>query len=51
MNDNIAMEIKQTDKKNYELKFNIEPLANKLGISKERLAELIADEFIKIVMG
>lgn len=31
----------------YEVTFDIQPLADKLGLSKQRCAELLADEFMR----
>lgn len=43
------IDAKNLDKSNYEITFNIQPLADRLGISKEKLAEKLADEFMKIL--
>lgn len=40
---------KNIEDKKYELVIDIEPLSNQLGITKQRCAELIADEFMKII--
>lgn len=43
------IEAKKLDESNVEITFNIQPLADRLGISKEKLDEKLADEFMKIL--
>jgi hypothetical protein len=46
--ENIKLLAKQIDSTKWEVTFDIQPLADKIGISKQRCAELLADEVMKI---
>lgn len=39
----------EIDKKTYQVTFDIEPLAKKLDISKDKCAELLANEIMKLL--
>lgn len=43
------IETKEISSGKYEVKFDIQPLADKLGLSKQKAAELLADELMKIL--
>lgn len=46
---NAVIEFNHVKDDEYEIKLDIQPIADRLGISKEKLAELMANELMKIL--
>lgn len=45
----IKVEATETSPNKFDVTFDIQPLADKLGVSKQKAAELLADELMKIL--